>query len=125
MPTLSASDYTNFVKLKAANAAYTNGKVPIQIQRTDQPYATASVLNAQLFASQASLVVTPRQTALVSTALGVHQRTGWKYEVCSELCQHRCAAAEGTAEREVSSTPPSHSASTFHHTLHTDTSRLH
>ena len=70
MPTLSASDYTNFVKLKAANAAYTNGKVPIQIQRTDQPYATASVLNAQLFASQASLVVTPRQTTLSSTALG-------------------------------------------------------
>ena len=78
MPTLSASDYTNFVKLKAANAAYTNGKVPIQIQRTDQPYATASVLNAQLFASQASLVVTPRQTALVSTALGrVRPYTGY------------------------------------------------
>ena len=78
MPTLSASDYTNFVKLKAANAAYTNGKVPIQIQRTDQPYATASVLNAQLFASQASLVVTPQQTTLSSTALGrVRPYTGY------------------------------------------------
>jgi hypothetical protein len=78
MPTLSASDYTNFVKLKAANAAYTNGRVPIQIQRTDQPYATASVLNAQLFASQASLVVTPRQTTLASTAFGrVRPYTGY------------------------------------------------
>ena len=47
MPTLSASDYTNFVKLKAANAAYTNGRVPTTIQTSDQPYATVSVLNAQ------------------------------------------------------------------------------
>ena len=78
MPTLSASDYTNFVKLKAANAAYANGKVPIQIQRTDQPYATVSVLNAQLFASQASLVTTPGQTTLSSTALGrVRPYTGY------------------------------------------------
>jgi hypothetical protein len=78
MPTLSASDYTNFVKLKAANAAYTNGRVPTTIQTSDQPYATASVLNAQLFASQASLVVTPRQTTLSSTALGrVRPYTGY------------------------------------------------
>ena len=78
MPTLSASEYTTFVKLKAANAAYANGKVPIQIQRTDQPYATVSVLNAQLFASQASLVTTPGQTTLSSTALGrVRPYTGY------------------------------------------------
>ena len=37
MPTLSASDYTNFVKLKAANAAYTNGRVPTTIQTSAQP----------------------------------------------------------------------------------------
>ena len=78
MPTLSASDYTNFVKLKAANAAYTNGRVPTTIQTSAQPYATSSVLNAQLFASQASLVITPRQTTLVSTALGrVRPYTGY------------------------------------------------
>jgi hypothetical protein len=78
MPTLSASDYTNFVKLKAANAAYTNGRVPTTIQTSDQPYATPSVLNAQLFASQASLIVTPGQTTLISTALGrVRPYTGY------------------------------------------------
>ena len=78
MPTLSASDYTNFVKLKAANAAYTNGRVPTTIQTSAQPYATSSVLNAQLFASQASLVITPRQTTLISTALGrVRPYTGY------------------------------------------------
>ena len=78
MPTLSASDYTTFVKNKAANAAYTNGRVPTTIQTSDQPYATPSVLNAQLFASQASLIVTPRQTTLISTALGrVRPYTGY------------------------------------------------
>jgi hypothetical protein len=78
MPTLSASDYTTFVKNKAANAAYTNGRVPTTIQTSAQPYATPSVLNAQLFASQASLIVTPGQTTLISTALGrVRPYTGY------------------------------------------------
>jgi hypothetical protein len=70
MPTLSASDYTNFVKVKAASLSYQNNKVPIQIQRTAQPFATQSVLNAQLLASQASLVDSPKKTTLSSTALG-------------------------------------------------------
>ena len=78
MPTLSASDYTTFVKNKAANAAYTNGRIPTTIQTSAQPYATPSVLNAQLFASQASLIVTPGQTTLISTALGrVRPYTGY------------------------------------------------
>jgi hypothetical protein len=70
MPTLSASDYTTFIKLKAANAAYQNGNIPKQIQRTYQPYPTISIMNAQLLASQASLAVTPGFTTLVSTAYG-------------------------------------------------------
>jgi hypothetical protein len=70
MPTLSASDYTTFIKNKAAALAYQNNRVPVQIQRTAQPFATQSVLNAQLLASQASLTITPRQTTLSSTALG-------------------------------------------------------
>lgn len=70
MPTLSASDYTTFIKLKAANAAYQNGNIPKQIQRTYQPYPTISIMNAQLFASQASLAVTPGFTTLSSTAYG-------------------------------------------------------
>ena len=70
MPTLSASDYTTFVKNKAASLAYQKNQVPVQIQRTAQPFATQSVLNAQLLASQASLVATPLKTTLSSTALG-------------------------------------------------------
>lgn len=56
MPTLSASDYTSFIKAQAASQAYRNGAVPIPIQTRDQPFATQSVLNAQLLASQASYV---------------------------------------------------------------------
>jgi hypothetical protein len=70
MPTLSASDYTTFVKLKAANAAYQNGNIPKQIQRTYQPYPTISIMNAQLFASQASLALNPGLTTLSRTAYG-------------------------------------------------------
>lgn len=78
MPTLSASEYTTFVKNKAASLAYASNKVPIQIQRTSQPFATQSALNAQLLTSQASLAVTPMQSALVSTALGrVRPYTGY------------------------------------------------
>jgi len=59
MPTLSASDYTSFIKAQAASQAYRNGAVPIPIQTRDQPFATQSVLNAQLLTSQAAYVLTP------------------------------------------------------------------
>jgi len=78
MPTLSASDYTTFVKNKAASLAYASNRVPTTIQTSAQPFSTQSVLNAQLLASQASLTVTPRQTTLISTALGrVRPYTGY------------------------------------------------
>ena len=57
MPTLSASDYTSFIKAQAASQAYRNGAVPVAIQTRDQPFATQSVLNAQLLASQAAYIV--------------------------------------------------------------------
>ena len=80
MPTLSASEYTTFVKNKAASLAYANSRVPTTIQTSAQPFATQSALNAQLLTSQASLTVTPGQTALVSTALGrVRPYTGYGY----------------------------------------------
>ena len=59
MPTLSASDYTSFIKAQAASQAYRNGVVPIPIQTRAQPFATQSVLNAQLLTSQAAYVLTP------------------------------------------------------------------
>lgn len=59
MPTLSASDYTTFIKAQAASQAYRNGVVPVPIQTRDQPFATQSVLNAQLLTSQAAYLLTP------------------------------------------------------------------
>jgi hypothetical protein len=59
MPTLSASDYTSFIKAQAASQAYRNGAVPIPIQTRDQPFLNQSTLNAQLLTSQAAHVVTP------------------------------------------------------------------
>lgn len=55
MPTLSASDYTTYLKFKAAAVT------PIRpaIQTRDNATLSQSVLNANIFASQAAEVVTP------------------------------------------------------------------
>lgn len=68
MPTLSASDYTAFIKAQAASLAYRNGAIPKTIQTSDQPFAIPSALNARLLASQAALVVTPGNAAIVGNA---------------------------------------------------------
>lgn len=68
MPTLSASDYTQFLKYKAAAVAYQSGQAPRKIQTTDQVVPTPSMLNTIIRTSQASLVVTPTQTNLVGNA---------------------------------------------------------
>jgi hypothetical protein len=64
MPTLSASDYTSFIKAQAASQAYRNGAVPTKIQTSDQPFAIQSILNAQLLTSQAAYVLTPSKIAV-------------------------------------------------------------
>jgi hypothetical protein len=55
MPTLSASDYTTFLKFKAAAAS------PIRpnIQTRDNVSVSQAVINANVLASQAAFVVTP------------------------------------------------------------------
>jgi hypothetical protein len=68
MPTLSASDYTQFLKYKAAAVAYQNGTAPRRIQTTDQVVPTPSMLNTIIRTSQASLVVTPTESRLVGNA---------------------------------------------------------
>ena len=65
MPTLSASDYTNFIKLQAASQSYRNGAIPKKIQTSDQVVPLQSMLNAQLLASQASYV-TKAKTPVVT-----------------------------------------------------------
>ena len=68
MPNLSASDYTSFIKAQAASQAYRNGVIPNKIQTSDQPFATQSVLNAQLLGSQAAFVVKQGSSTLQNNA---------------------------------------------------------
>jgi hypothetical protein len=68
MPTLSASDYTSFIKAQAESLAYRNRQTPSGIQTIAQPYAIPSALNARLLASQAALIVTPGNAAIVGNA---------------------------------------------------------
>ncbi len=64
MPTLSASDYTQFLKFKAAAAS------PIRpaIQTRDNATVSQTVLNANILASQAAFVLTPGITAVQNNA---------------------------------------------------------
>jgi hypothetical protein len=68
MPTLSASDYTNFIKVQAAAQSYRNGAIPKKIQTSDQIVPLQSQLNAQLLASQAAYVVKPSASTLQNNA---------------------------------------------------------
>lgn len=68
MPTLSASDYTTYLKLKAASAAYQSGNAPRKIQTVDQAAPLVSILNANVFTSQASFVTTPALTQVRNNA---------------------------------------------------------
>lgn len=64
MPTLSASDYTQYLKFKAAAAT------PIRpaIQTRDNATVSQSVLNANILTSQASFVTTPGLTRVRNNA---------------------------------------------------------
>ena len=64
MPTLSASDYTTYLKFKAAAAT------PIRpaIQTRDNATTNQSVLNANVLASQAAFVVSPTTGTIVNNA---------------------------------------------------------
>jgi hypothetical protein len=64
MPNISASDYTTFLKFKAAAAT------PIRpaIQTRDNATVSQSVLNANILASQAAFVVTPTLTNIRGNA---------------------------------------------------------
>ena len=64
MPNLSASDYTTYLKFKAAAAS------PIKpaIQTRDNATLNQSVLNANILASQAAYVLTPALTNIQNNA---------------------------------------------------------
>jgi hypothetical protein len=69
MPNISASDYTTFLKFKAAAAS------PIRpgIQTRDNVTLSQSVLNANVLASQAAFILTPTVTNIVGNARIVAQ----------------------------------------------------
>jgi hypothetical protein len=69
MPTLSASDYTNYLKFKAAAAS------PIQqaVQTRDNATLYQSVINANVLGSQVAYVLTPALTNIQGNARVVGQ----------------------------------------------------
>ena len=68
MPTLSASDYTTYIKLKTAATAYQSGNAPRKIQIVDQAAPLVSILNANIYTSQASFLTTPALTQVRNNA---------------------------------------------------------
>ena len=64
MPTLSASDYTTYLKLKAAAAS----PIAPSIQTRTNATLSQSVLNANILASQAAYVLTPQIANLQGNA---------------------------------------------------------
>ena len=67
MPNLSASEYTQYLKYKAAAQSYTNGP-PRMIQTVDQAAPNINVINSYLKTSQAAFVVDNAQTSLTGLA---------------------------------------------------------
>ena len=67
MPTLSASDYTNFLKFKAASIS----TIQPSIQTRVNVSPLRSVINANLLASQAAFVTTPYSTQTYTNAATV------------------------------------------------------
>jgi hypothetical protein len=64
MPTLSASDYTTYLKFKAASVS----PIAPAIQTRTNATLSQSVLNANVLASQAAFVATPSVSTLSGTA---------------------------------------------------------
>jgi hypothetical protein len=64
MPTLSASDYTQYLKFKAASTS----AIRPAIQTRDNVSVSQSVINANILASQAAFVTTPAATLVTTLA---------------------------------------------------------
>jgi hypothetical protein len=76
MPTLSASDYTRYLKLKSAATSYANGAVPKTVQTTAQVVPVASILNAEVLASQAAQTVAAGSATLYASGSTPFTYTG-------------------------------------------------
>lgn len=64
MPTLSASDYTQYLKFKAASVS----AIRPEIQTRSNATTSQSLINANVLTTQAAFVVTPTVTNIVGNA---------------------------------------------------------
>ena len=64
MPNISASEYTTYLKYKAAATSYTNGP-PRKIQTVDQAAPNINIINSVIRTSQAAFLVNPQETQIV------------------------------------------------------------
>jgi hypothetical protein len=105
MPTLSASDYTNFIKIQAAAQSYRNGAIPTKIQTSDQVVPTQSILNAQLLASQASYVAASPATVKTAlpaiTAVSTNTVTAAQTDILSAASANVVTAATGSSSAKT------------------------
>jgi len=105
MPTLSASDYTRFVKYRAANVS------PIRavIQTRDNVALSQSIINANLLTSQAAFVVTPPTIARTTLTAVVTDATR---EIVEEARTNIITAASGDGDRITYTTSQAHGLTT-------------
>jgi hypothetical protein len=105
MPTLSASDYTRFVKYRAANVS------PIRavIQTRDNVALSQSIINANLLTSQAAFVVTPPTVARTTLTAVVTDATR---EIVTEARTNVITAASGDGEKITYTTSQAHGLTT-------------
>lgn len=72
----SASDYTAYVKNRAASLPYLGtGQVPRAIQTVAQPFISKTILNTQIVASQQAAINAPKLAVVSSTAASVKKTT--------------------------------------------------
>jgi hypothetical protein len=102
MPTLSASDYTTFIKAQAASQAYRNGAIPNKIQTSDQPFPTQSVLNAQLLTSQAAHQIISRvATDVIGTVSAASGTIVTGASGNTAVVQYTTSIAHGLVEGDI------------------------
>jgi hypothetical protein len=111
MPTLRASDYTQYLKFKAAASS------PIQqsIQSRTNATTSQSVLNSQILASQAALVVNPSYTVVVGNARvqPVQPRSNNNPNALSTLSFAGTSGALGPSRTQQSGGLPNRGAGTY------------
>jgi hypothetical protein len=105
MPTLSASDYTRFVKYRAANVS----PIRAAIQTRDNVALSQSIINANLLTSQAAFVVTP--STVVRTVLTAVVTDATR-EIVEEARTNIITAASGDGDRITYTTSQAHGLTT-------------